>query len=158
MIRNTAAPNEPQHNQLNPSQPPPHPTNHPSFVTSAPCRHPVVCVCNFETVAARSPQPLQRPSRPAVTVQPVRPAKDFAPWPQAKARPKQLPHITRGPTERPKRSLDRNVKIVLGLFFGKGELSRALCREGLTAVWPLRFWLAQSSTFLAGRHSWSFFL
>ena len=80
----------------------------------------------------RSPQHVQRPSQPAVTAPPARPAKDVSPRPQAKARPRQLPHIVRGPTERPKRSLDRSAKIVLELFSGKGELSRAFRREGLT--------------------------
>ena len=64
----------------------------------------------------------------------MRPAKEISPRPQAKARPRQLPHVLRGPTERPKRSLDKTTKIVLELFSGKGELSRALRREGLTVV------------------------
>ena len=81
----------------------------------------------------RSPQPLAR-ARPAVTVPPDWPAKDVFPRPQARARPRQLLHIVRVPTERPKRSLDSNAKIVLEFFCGKGELSRALRREGLIIV------------------------
>ena len=52
----------------------------------------------------------------------------------AKERPVRRGHVVRGPVSRPRRSLDRDSKVCLELFSGKGELSAALRREALTVI------------------------
>ena len=54
------------------------------------------------------------------------------PAPLPKARPQSC--VIRSPVERPRRTLDRDVKISLELFAGKGHLTRALRKEGLETV------------------------
>ena len=54
------------------------------------------------------------------------------PAPLSRARPES--RVVRGPVERPRRTLDPDVKFSLELFAGKGHLTLALKKEGLETV------------------------
>ena len=71
---------------------------------------------------------------PRVRVTPVQPAASSLARPRTLARARPAAQVTRGPTQRPRRALDRDVKIVLELFAGKSELSTALRRQDFTVI------------------------